>query len=1042
MDEVRLWDYALSQEEILGRMNCEVASDESGLSLYFTFDGGVANENNASMASVVNEVTGNNNGGLMNFALSGTTSNRIDGSPILSGVTNPETPTPISFNYQLNDVAAPLSAIIGAGGTGLNWYTSLTGVSSTAAPTPDTSVIGGQTYWVTSINVNGCESELVPVYVAVTPNVEYGCWQMVDTGATHTLAIAENGSLWSWGTNTNGQLGLNDNTARGTPNLVNSDTDWISIATGSGISFALKSNGTLWSWGLNDVGQLGQGDNVERLVPTQVGSDTNWLSIHKTDNSGFAIKSDHSLWVTGSNSNGKLGLGDTNNRNSFTQVGTSTDWAQASGNTHGSLAIKTNGTLWTAGSATYSSSDSNSSFSQIGTDTNWQKIAFGNINAFALKNNGDLYSAGLSLPFGGLGRSHTTGSGFAKVLGGGYKDVMSGGLGATAAIKYDGSLWTWGMIARSGISSTGQPYEPIQVGTDLNWDSITGASGSFIIKKTDNSIWKRGNNSNGHLGSSSPDPSTPTKIACPCDTTTTWDSGAWTNGTPDTTKNAIFLSDYTGTGFSSCSVNVSNSANVVISTGEVLFVENAVTVESGASLEFQNDAYLFQGNDAVNSGEIIMNVESAPMVRQEYTGWGSPVAGQNLQAFSPQTLSNRFYTYDPAGTTAATAWNAVADPSTTSFANSTGYLIRVANNWSSTTPSPYQGVFTGVPNNGSYTILGSAGYNLLGNPYPSPIDAVQFIDANVARGIGALYYWTHEAAQDGSYTAQSNYASFSKAGGVAAAAGGTAPVRVIQTGQGFFADIASAGYIDFNNSLRRIQGDNSLFKSNTSPVPPNDKHRIWLNLTNSTSSFNQIMIAYMDNATNDFDLGIDAKVLTNSPSYLSSLTNNEELVIQGRAAFNINDEVELSITVDTADTYEISAAQFDGIFLSQQFYLWDKQLKVIHDIKNSSYTFQMSPGTYNSRFAIIYQNTTLGINTTEMDPTTVFVNTLNEIVVQNRNISLDKVEVFDIAGKLLYAKSAINDHTHKVTIDLSSAVYLVRTTTTENHSNITKIIKN
>ena len=95
-----------------------------------------------------------------------------------------------------------------------------------------------------------------------------------------------------------------------------------------------------------------------------------------------------------------------------------------------------------------------------------------------------------------------------------------------------------------------------------------------------------------------------------------------------------------------------------------------------------------------------MRRNSQPMIRQDYTAWSSPVSGQNLLAFSPNTIVTRFYEYLFTGTTTPTAYQSVV-PSTNNFATAKGYMIRVANTWSSVTPAAFNGQFTGVPNNGT-----------------------------------------------------------------------------------------------------------------------------------------------------------------------------------------------------------------------------------------------------------------------------------------------------------------------------------------------------
>jgi hypothetical protein len=215
-------------------------------------------------------------------------------------------------------------------------------------------------------------------------------WLQVISVNNHCLALKTNGTLWAWGNNSNGQLGLNDTTNRPNPTQVNSDTNWRQITLGrGGSSFAVKTNGTLWAWGNNSVGQLGLGDTTNRLVPTQVGTDTNWRSVFGLWNN-FAVKTNGTLWAWGNNSNGQLGLGDTVDRSVPTQVGTDTDWRSISCGRDHTNAIKTDGTLWGCGFnrsfGNWPGVDANqTTFVQVSSETNWRKIYSGLEHTIALR---------------------------------------------------------------------------------------------------------------------------------------------------------------------------------------------------------------------------------------------------------------------------------------------------------------------------------------------------------------------------------------------------------------------------------------------------------------------------------------------------------------------------------------------------------------------------------------------------------------------------------------------------------------------------------
>ena len=95
-------------------------------------------------------------------------------------------------------------------------------------------------------------------------------WTAVSTGYAHTMALKSDGSLWAWGNNSSGQLGLGDTTERDTPTQVEPGSSWKAVSAGYDFTLAIKSDGSLWAWGDNSDGQLGLGNTTETNTPTEV----------------------------------------------------------------------------------------------------------------------------------------------------------------------------------------------------------------------------------------------------------------------------------------------------------------------------------------------------------------------------------------------------------------------------------------------------------------------------------------------------------------------------------------------------------------------------------------------------------------------------------------------------------------------------------------------------------------------------------------------------------------------------------------------------
>ncbi|MDO6759963.1 LamG-like jellyroll fold domain-containing protein [Tamlana sp. 2_MG-2023] len=168
IDELRVWDVIRTEAEINNAKDNELACDLTGLLAYYQFNNGIGAGNNTSVATLT-DITGNGHDSpLSNFALTGTSSNWLTGSPVTSLLSPPSADSPISYGQ--NVAATALTATPSANGSGVLWYTTATGgTSSTTAPTPSTTTIGATSYYVTTVNADGCESERTEIEVYVMP---------------------------------------------------------------------------------------------------------------------------------------------------------------------------------------------------------------------------------------------------------------------------------------------------------------------------------------------------------------------------------------------------------------------------------------------------------------------------------------------------------------------------------------------------------------------------------------------------------------------------------------------------------------------------------------------------------------------------------------------------------------------------------------------------------------------------------------------------------------------------------------------------------
>lgn len=299
------------------------------------------------------------------------------------------------------------------------------------------------------------------------------CWSKIASSPFHTVAIAANGTLWAWGSNSHGQLGTGSFSNSSVPVQVGTASNWVSIAVGSNFTVALRSSGlfgnsnTLWAWGINTYGQLGDGTLDNKNVPTQIGLNNKWTQISASpqhvmainDTSTLFIPGNKTLWGWGRNVAGELGNGITPDQITPIQIGTATDWGQVSAGEFYSIAQKVDGRLFSWGSNFQGQLGINSTTNttirtQIGSDSDWSS-------------------------------NFVAGSSF------------------TLAIKNNGTLWAWGLNSSGqlGNGSTTTSLLPIQIGTNNDWSKVdTGFAHTIALKTIDGAVYTWGNNNDGQLG--------------------------------------------------------------------------------------------------------------------------------------------------------------------------------------------------------------------------------------------------------------------------------------------------------------------------------------------------------------------------------------------------------------------------------------------------------------------------------------------------------------------------------------------------------------
>lgn len=328
--------------------------------------------------------------------------------------------------------------------------------------------------WAWGSNLNGVLGIGNTVAMASFP-IQVGttaAWSDISSSGEHVIAMRSNGTLWSWGNNASGRLGLMTSpfaTDRSFPVQIGANTDWASVATiidDSSNSAAIKTNGTLWTWGENYSGQLGIGNIIDRSSPSQVGSGTTgpWVKVSCGRHGMLGIQQDGSLWAWGSNNYGRLGLGNSLSTSIPVRVGSLTGWKDAQLGSQHANAIRDDGTLWGWGSFRSGIPIAASVPMQIGVDTDWKEL---NCTKYG-----------------------------------------------TVALKTNDTLWGWGKVVPSMFDSGGylSNISPIQIGVDAFWKKFDAAGDSWFLNKdspelghilaikSDGTLWGRGITKRGQLG--------------------------------------------------------------------------------------------------------------------------------------------------------------------------------------------------------------------------------------------------------------------------------------------------------------------------------------------------------------------------------------------------------------------------------------------------------------------------------------------------------------------------------------------------------------
>jgi len=565
-----------------------------------------------------------------------------------------------------------------------------------------------------------------------------------------------------------------------------------------------------------------------------------------------------------------------------------------------------------------------------------------------------------------------------------------------------------------------------------------------------------------------------------------WNNNIWTNTTgPDTTLDAIIRTPYyvkaNADEFAVHNLTIENTGLLKIKTGhgitvsgDIITPDNKIIIESDASLTQTKIANGNSNNKAIAKRNVKMKT-------LDYTYWSSPLQDQillnttNVNAanssggFSAGTPNNRTYEYNEVTDNFKATTNAT-------FVPAKGYAIRGKSTYG-TVLAVDSLTFSGNLHNGDYSIqiqksknttgtggvIYEHGYNLIGNPYPSNINFINFYNLDQGNGnknsdviYGKAWFWTNFSAsgtQAGSSYAGNNYATITLAGGtsptsVDSAEGNPMPNEFIKVAQGFIVQMKGTPPTGTTPNLGTVKFDNSIrTNNNTGHFYNNNKNadeginRYWVKIVSPYNIANTILIAHMDGATNNYDPDYDAELLAVGDDSFYSKVNAQKLQIQARNnPLNNEDVIVLGTKHAMSGLYKISLCNREGVFAeNQKIYLRDKLTETYTDLTIQDYSFNANQGIDDNRFEIVYKNKevlgTEGIGKSDF----LVYRDGNNFVVKSSN-NLGRVELYDVTGKLVQSRYSSDKEAKFDSSVLISGVYIIKA---ENSGNIRtkKIIK-
>ncbi|OEK08922.1 hypothetical protein A8C32_14635 [Flavivirga aquatica] len=528
-------------------------------------------------------------------------------------------------------------------------------------------------------------------------------------------------------------------------------------------------------------------------------------------------------------------------------------------------------------------------------------------------------------------------------------------------------------------------------------------------------------------------------------------------------------------------IEIETGGTISVSSGISISVENQVVINGVMNL--LGEAQLIQNHSTTtsNSGSGYLSVnQQGSSNLHNYNYWSSPVNNGgswqigdledangvinfnnalNANAnTTPITLSSRWlYSFNGLSNTYS-QWNSLSD--TSNLLPGIGYTMK-----GSGTASPEQEyIFKGIPNDGNYSYPAIANNDfLVGNPYPSALNADQFINDNSTVIDGTLYFWEHFTSNSSHYLAdyEGGYATYNLMmptpavadnSGLTSGDGYTskaAPTSNIPIGQGFFVTIANSGNLVFNNQQRifaRESLSEAIFyksslknKITASSISKDKRSKIWFSFKEPKNITKIIGLGYDTKASMLYDSGYDAKAYDDLRNDINWILGENKLVVQALPKINIDDELPLSIKVTDPGIYKFSIDKMQYIPDTMNVFLKDNHKNIYYNLRQDEAQVLLDNVGNHAEFSIVFKEDTI-LNTAEFSNDNFFTTynaetKLLELHNIDNLINIETLSIYSVLGQKIMHLNSLETNTINIS-NLSNGIYILKVNTKSHENSI------